>query len=330
MLAHLPDALFVWISFVLLFSWINAAGYAFAGKRLNALPVKYKLNVLLIFAVFPLIAASLVLFLFTQPDLTRLVIVGHCHGHNCSPHWLHFDDSNLESLIFNISAIVLSLSILLLIIKQYMVSKRYLTLIEQFSSTQQNTLNHSAYRVIETENALAWCAGLFNPKIFISSALKQKLTPAELNLVLKHEYIHASRLDNLRKWVIHWCSWCWPASVKTQFRQDYLYNTELLCDLSAMDSSSAESVEVLKNSVNKSLNLASCYCVNNKTKNAKIKPNNKTAQVRVTDITAQIKLLDKADWQLKMFGFSLVYLTLNIILIILSLHFGHPFLEWLV
>jgi len=318
LLTFLGGAIFVWVTFALIFTWIAAAFYPFIERIIKSLPVRRRLSWRLTYVCLPFLLAWCVLILFTQPELIKVIVDGHCHEQVCAPHWLKIDSETLESQAFIISSIAFFISVFAFIIRQFVVSKRYLTLLNQLSSEANVKNKMTAVRVIETPAALAWCAGLFNPKVFLSKALLDKLTADELTVLLKHEYTHASRHDNLRKWILHWASGCWPKPIKVKLKQRYLYDTELLSDLSAISHSGQ--TEQLASAIDKSLFLASCHCQNATEKN-------KSSGVRIADINAE-RAQARVNYKPAQWVLGICMFIINIILILLSLHFGHPFLEW--
>ncbi len=57
-------------------------------------------------------------------------------------------------------------------------------------------------RVLPTDIALAFTAGLVRPRIYLSRGLLRELAPAELEATLLHEAAHAARSDPLRCWLV--------------------------------------------------------------------------------------------------------------------------------
>lgn len=279
------------------------------------------------YGLLPLVIASLTLFLFTQPELIKNLVVGHCHGDVCAPHWLQIDGHQVESVALIFLSLCFVCLFLTLMFKQIKVSKRYLSILNRLSVKQTESLKKADdeiaqasldYHLVESDKALAWCAGLFNPQIYVSRLLVEQLTSAQLNMVLIHEYIHAIRHDNLRKWLIYWGSWCWLKPKKARLQQDYLQDTELVCDLNAVTQSGQ--IKNLATAVEQSIQLASGHCQN--TSDA-----SQTQTKRISDLQQEARLTElyhpaKSIWAL----FKLI--TFSTLILLVLLHFGHPFLEW--
>jgi hypothetical protein len=53
-------------------------------------------------------------------------------------------------------------------------------------------------RVVASTRALAFCAGLLRPRVYLSEGALARLRPAELNAIVVHEGHHATRRDPLR------------------------------------------------------------------------------------------------------------------------------------
>ncbi len=56
--------------------------------------------------------------------------------------------------------------------------------------------------VIEDDEPFAFCAGFFNPAIYLSDGLLDMLEPAEIEAVLRHEASHLHRRDPLRLFLV--------------------------------------------------------------------------------------------------------------------------------
>lgn len=69
-----------------------------------------------------------------------------------------------------------------------------------------------AVRVLSTDAALAFTAGLLRPRIYLSPALLGELSSAELEATLLHEATHVARRDPLRCWLVELFVWsaCLP------------------------------------------------------------------------------------------------------------------------
>ncbi|WAJ70404.1 M56 family metallopeptidase [Catenovulum adriaticum] len=329
MLFLIASILFVWVTFFVFNSLVFSFFYGFFNQSIQYLPVNQRLRLRLFYGLLPVVISSLALFLFTQPELIKNWVVGHCHDNVCAPHWLHIDAHQIESVtLISLSLLFISL-FLTLILRQVKVSKRYLSVLnklsikqtERLDSVSDNVLYQQSlvYRLVESDKALAWCAGLFNPQIYVSRLLVEQLSPEELNMVLMHEYAHAIRHDNLRKWLIYWASWCWPKQGKVRLKQDYLHDTELACDLLAVTKSGQ--VNHLATAIEQSVKLASGHCQN--TSNA-----NQTQTSRISDLQRENRLIQSCDAGKSIWALFKVLIFSTLILLVL-LYFGHPFLEWI-
>jgi beta-lactamase regulating signal transducer with metallopeptidase domain len=59
-------------------------------------------------------------------------------------------------------------------------------------------INPQAVRLVDHPLAIAFCSGLFNPIIVISTSLVERLSPNQLKAVLLHEHYHVLHRDPLR------------------------------------------------------------------------------------------------------------------------------------
>lgn len=328
MLFLFASVLFVWVTFFVFNSLVFSFFYGFFNQSIQYLPVNKRLRLRLCFGLLPMAISSLALFLFTQPELIKNLVVGHCHDNVCAPHWLHIDAHQIESVTLIFLSLLFIGLFLTLIFRQVKVSKRYLSVLDRLSVKQTESLDvvfdktqyqtSLVYRLVESDKALAWCAGLLNPQIYVSRLLVEQLSPAELNMVLIHEYAHAIRHDNLRKWLVYWGSWCWSTQSKTRLKQDYLHDTELACDLLAVTKSGQ--INHLATAIEQSVQLASGHCQN--TSNA-----HQTQTSRISDLQRENRLIQSYHAGKSMWALLKVLIFSTLILLVL-LHFGHPVLEW--
>lgn len=62
-------------------------------------------------------------------------------------------------------------------------------------------------RLLAMDSAVAFSAGLLQPRIYVSTALLRRVSPSELEATLLHEVAHVRRRDPLRCWLIELIVW---------------------------------------------------------------------------------------------------------------------------
>ena len=182
---------------------------------------------LLLHALQAPLCAGLATLALLSPATAALLVPDHCHGPRCLPHAPEITLLSPGGLAIATTSF-LGLSLLLLAAVAVTTRTRQrLRLLARLSEPR------ATFQRVESTSPLAWCAGLWQPRIFISSALLNKLSQNELELVLAHEACHARRRDNLRRLLAHWSSICWPRPLRQQLLVDLDRETEQACDAEA-------------------------------------------------------------------------------------------------
>ncbi|WP_340680148.1 M48 family metalloprotease [Paraglaciecola sp.] len=192
----------------------------------------------LCFGLIAPLSTLLGVLVLTHPVISATVIYAHCHGDNCAAH---VPAPILSSLT---GAGLGALTTLVVVIVFYAMSKRvhnararqlFLDTLSQpqaLPEKAQTSVNQPMYyKLIESEDLVAWCAGLLFPKVYVSSGLIKKLDNVQLRAVLAHEYGHVSRRDNLRKLLLNWSTALWLIKPKKRIQQNFVAQTEHLSDL---------------------------------------------------------------------------------------------------
>ena len=224
------EFLYAWAASTLLLSWLFALCYPLVRRGVLKLSSVSSSQLILIFSLLPVITVSLVLLLYSQPRLNALLVYNHCHGDVCGPHWVHLPVSSLFSSGVVLSVVVALLLIGAVITRQLLQAKHYGRVLQQLSHLESD----HAYRVVESDKPLAWCAGMWKPEIYISRGLLERLDASQLKMVWAHEHCHARHKDNVRKTILHWATLHWPSRLKNRIRRDFANQIELSCDLAAV------------------------------------------------------------------------------------------------
>ena len=186
------------------------------------------------YGLLPWIVALWVVLALLHPQLAGSLFSEHCHGDICGLHTPHMAAASLGgALLASLISVAALLPVLAAGQRLWSAQKR-LHSIERLSQSApgQPPDAHPGqpYRIIDTPHPLAWSAGLLRPQVYVSSGLLQRLTAAQLQMVLLHEYCHCWRRDNLRKLLLHWATLFWLPPLRRHFRRAYALSTEQLCD----------------------------------------------------------------------------------------------------
>ncbi len=179
---------------------------------------------------------SLVLLLYSHPALNGYLVEDHCHGDICGPHWFFMPTSSTLSSGVEIGVIAAFLLICIIITRQSIKGHNYKRLLKELTDKD----NERPYRIVKSNRITAWCAGVWEPEIYMTQGLIDKLSQQQVNLVWAHEHCHAVNHDNLRKSLVHWLTLHWPNKLKRTIRRDFSDQLELSCDLAAIHGVIAE------------------------------------------------------------------------------------------
>lgn len=87
-----------------------------------------------------------------------------------------------------------------------------------------------AYHLIPWNKPAAFTTGFWAPQIFISRALRQSVSPEQLQIILAHEQGHVRRRDCLRNYLAQTLSLLYIPQTRRQILADFLLATEQACD----------------------------------------------------------------------------------------------------
>lgn len=315
LLTTTANYLFSWTLITLILSWLLALCYPWFSQTLNNHRVEPTASYTLLYGLLAPIISTTTLTLLTLPALIHPLISSHCHGTTCTPHALHMTSDTTASIATVAIAIVLLMGLLIYMLMQLFSSRKQLQALDKLSQT-----GTTDYRVIETNDHIAWCAGLLTPRIYLSSGLINSMPHRQVKLILAHELMHAARKDNLRRWLLHWATIVWPKPIKTRIRQDLSDYHEKICDLATakFDNGQLDRKELIQT--------LSTYNTG---------PNQSTGSSDNHSLQQRVASYDQAMWRElnpeRMSWLKPLMCIASIWLgaVILALHFGHPILEWI-
>jgi beta-lactamase regulating signal transducer with metallopeptidase domain len=301
-----------WIILTLIIAWLHALCYPILRASIASVPAVHRSTIAFAYSVAPSVTAMLVLVLYSQPSLITSLVKSHCHDSQCSPHGLHLIAAMPWGKGIVLALIIAIIIVGLLIIRQLIVSKRYLQSLNVISS--ESSRRH--YRIIKTDQPIAWCAGFWNTQVYISHAFKESLNEKQFKFILAHESAHAERRDNLRKLIVRWMIIPWPGTFKSQFHMDFSNDLEQICDLTAAAKfDDCDDIETVIETA-----LSRCHQKESVENNDRIK------------IFSSEKYFSSKNSMLsniKLVGHIGVLIFLWLMLLIMLIHFAHPILEWL-
>ena len=173
------------------------------------------------------LCAGLATLALLSPAAAALLVPEHCHGPRCLPHAPEITLLSPGGLAIATASFLGSSVLLLAAIAVATRTRQRLRLLARLSEPR------ASFQQVDSPRPLAWCAGLWQPRIFVSSALLNSLSRNEMELVLAHEACHARRRDNLRRLLAHGSSICWPRPLRQQLLTDLDRQTEQVCDAEA-------------------------------------------------------------------------------------------------
>jgi Zn-dependent protease with chaperone function len=157
----------------------------------------------------------------------------HCHGDQCSPHAAHVSiTSDAGAGLLGVLLLSLGVGGVLLLLR-LLRGRRWLRALQQLTRVQP------AYRLVESDQRLAWCAGLWRPRIYLSQGLVRTLSTAELEVVIAHEHCHARRRDNLQRLLLQLATALWWPAARRALRADFARAAETVCDLHVLQTDAA-------------------------------------------------------------------------------------------
>jgi hypothetical protein len=208
-----------------------AAGvYRLTKPSLDLLHPGPRSAILLAIAVFPLAVAVLGAVLGFAPLIGGWVVDEHCHASTgCATHVpaVHADAVYAASLL--LTAILLASGLLWCIARRL----RRSLLVASTLRFLAEPRGRQPYEVIASGESFAYCIGLLRPHVVLSTALIDRLSPLQLEVVLRHELAHAARRDNLRLWLAGLSLLPCPRALKHPVLADLALASEQTCDLAA-------------------------------------------------------------------------------------------------
>lgn len=182
-----------------------------------------------LYGLLPVLVAVVSVLMLLQPALATAFMPSHCHGASCAAHRPELGLSSAAGIgLVALAAAVLAVT-LALAQRNLLQNYRRLLALRHLS---RRGLGRS-WRLVDSEQPLAWCAGILRPQVYISRGLLATLDGEQLQAVLLHEQAHLQRRDNLRAALLQWATVFWPPATRRQLWHDLQQATEAACDMAA-------------------------------------------------------------------------------------------------
>ena len=259
----------------------------------------------LLYALVPVFIATLATVILFNPNLIPNLITPHCHAQNCQPHTIVSSNTHapVDYLIVFITAIVVTVAVLML--RQIKLAKTYFKTLDSFA---KNSLQ--GYKIIQSDQAIAWCAGLLKPQVFISNQLLNTLNQEQLTLVLAHELSHKLHKDNLKKWLVSWLVKVWPSTIANKFYSQLNNTVEIEADVRAIKQVEASNLELYQQTIE-----SFCQCSHN--------------QQRHLATSTQLQETNKGKAVFFSSASALIVAGYACVLVLYFPKILHPIIEWL-
>ncbi len=220
-----------------LLSLLSAIGYPSFRRHLLSLPCHFRAKVLAVTLCGPLLLGILITLFGLLPSwmASHDEATEHCATHaNGMAHLCWFDPLvHLSDQFWTIGA-----GLMVGVLGYGMVAAlRFWLRIRRFQAAlnliSEYDARHRVYR-IDSERAFVFAAGLFAPRVFISSHLIEQLSGPQLAVVLAHEQSHCRRRDMLWRLCLSIASLLHFSATRRQLLRDLELAQEQICDTEAV------------------------------------------------------------------------------------------------
>lgn len=233
--------LFSWLILIVLLSWIVSGAWAVSKKLVEKLVPSLQIHTMMLVVVTPVVVATMTLWFYQFPAFSDWLVNSHCHDGDCRPHLLYLPASLSFSHILLVAGAIGIATAILIIIRTVRLNARYTRALKSFSRRAPESL----YRVVDSEQISAWCAGFFSPQVYVTKGLTESASKDELHLIVLHELNHVRRLDNLKRAVATILMCCWIPALRRAFSSQLANALEIRSDLYAMKTANVKDVEKL-------------------------------------------------------------------------------------
>jgi len=219
------------LGFVVLVAMAAALAHRAVAARVRALPPSLRARVLLAWAATPVAIATAMVGLALSPSLGAALglTVDHCPAHAGHVHLcLHHLPARGPGI-----AGALGLATFAVVAGSALVQGvRAVALAAGLARARSFDLASGA-GVVESSRPFAVTVGWFRPSVLVSTALLERLTPAQVEIVIAHERAHAGRRDALAVTIARLLALAHFPAVRRQILADLTLACEQACDEAA-------------------------------------------------------------------------------------------------
>lgn len=317
-LVTISHYLFAWVILTVLLSWLFALVYPFAASAFFRRGVVKAAFGTLFFSLLAPITAFVTLIILASPTWAHLIVEPHCHGDLCEPHSLKFVIETMLGTTLLAMALASVIVVALLMTSQLLTSHRRSQMLELLSEQDD-----SGYLRFKNSHRVAWCFGVFKPKVFLSSGLIESLNNEQRQAILAYELEHALRYHNLRKWLVFWSTSMWPKKIKEKIRHNFSQLCESICDLKAFSS--------LNHTMEAAVFLDTLRTVYGTRDGESNNTGQPAWRLRLNTLLRELSSQEHANETITLQGLAITALItfLWVLIITASVYLGHPLLETL-
>ncbi|MFB6262742.1 MAG: M48 family metalloprotease [Bradymonadaceae bacterium] len=206
---------------------------------ITALPPGRRTRRLAAVTALPLVGAALLLGTALLPSVLDAagLITDHCHIHPnhhfhlCLVHASHIHASSTGWLALGIAALAVGSRLVGTLRTHARVRRRLRELLSLARPSEDDR-----FAVVDSERLFAATAGLFDPRVFVSRGLRDRLEGASLEMVTAHEHAHAHHSHGLAKLALAAIGSLHLPGVARDLRREFDLACEQIADREAAES----------------------------------------------------------------------------------------------
>jgi hypothetical protein len=216
------------LGFAVLVAMAAALAHRTVAARARALPPSLWARVLVAWAAIPVAVATALVGLALWPSLGAVLglVVDHCPAHAGHVHLcLHHLPARGPGIVG-----ALGLATLAVVAGSALVQGVRSTVLAARLARARSFALASGVGVVESSRPFGLTVGWLRPSVLVSTTLFERLTPAQLQIVVAHERAHAGRRDALAVTAARVLSLAHLPSVRRRILADLMLACEQACD----------------------------------------------------------------------------------------------------
>jgi Zn-dependent protease with chaperone function len=229
-LAFLAQATAVFTLVAFATAAVAALAYPRVVPRLRRLAPRQRARILFAVSILPSATGAGFLAIALLPSLVTLFgAADHCtththHAHLCPLHpWPHGPNAAGALPLAALAVALVALGVRTL---------RTRRALRSVASLADGREQDGTVRV-HSPRPFAFTAGLVRPLVYVSTGLRDALSPGDLEVVVEHERAHARRRDALTTWAAAWLGFLHLPSTRRRLAADLHAACEQACDADA-------------------------------------------------------------------------------------------------